>query len=189
MSKRKLPMNKEKSKELKKMLVKARNNTERIRISIMVEYLKWKNTVQVSEWLWISHWTVCVALNKYINQWESNFYKTNYKWTIESEEHKEVKKEIEKMIKKSKNPMDINDIKKELNKQWKDYDYHKVRWFIRKRMNYNYQKPYVTNTKQSEHAGEIIEGRLSKAIYEIALEEREIDAEAIKNKKTKIWRD
>ncbi len=189
MYKRKLQVDKEKGKELKKKLVEAKNNTERVRISIMVEYLKWKNTVQVSEWLWISHWTVCIALNKYIKEWENDFYKTNYKWTIESEEHKKVKKEIEKMIKNSKTPMDINDIKKELNKQGKDYDYHKVWWFIRKRLWYNYQKPYVTNRKQSDHAKEIIEGRLSKAIYGVALEEREIDADAIKNKKTKVWRD
>jgi hypothetical protein len=58
---------------------------------------------------------------------------------------------------------------------------------VRKFFKYNYQKPYVTSTKQPEFAKEIAEWRLRKAIYRVALEEWEIDAEAIKNKKTKIW--
>jgi hypothetical protein len=53
-------------------------------------------------------------------------------------------------------------------------------------MNYNYQKPFVTNEKQSEYAKKIIEWRMRKAIYEVWLEEKEVDAKSVKNKKTKF---
>jgi hypothetical protein len=53
-------------------------------------------------------------------------------------------------------------------------------------MKYNYQKPYVTSSKQDKYAKQIAEGRLRKAIYTIAIEEKEIDADSIKNKKTKF---
>jgi uncharacterized protein (UPF0212 family) len=51
-----------------------------------------------------------------------------------------------------------------------------MRWIIRKHFSYNYQKPFVTNTKQSEHAEKIIKGRLTKAILKVAVEEKYIDA-------------
>jgi hypothetical protein len=45
----------------------------------------------------------------------------------------------------------------------------------------------VTNKKQPEHAEKIIKWRLTKAIIEVRISEKNIDAVAIKNKKTKFW--
>jgi hypothetical protein len=40
MANRKIPINKDDAKKLKTILRGARNNTERVRITIMIEYLK-----------------------------------------------------------------------------------------------------------------------------------------------------
>jgi len=182
---RKLPKDVQQSKKLKKLLVSGKNATEKKRIKIMIEYLRWKNMWEVSEWLWISHQTVVTTVEKYKKEWEKKFYKTKFKGRIESEKNKTIKEKIVKFIKKKqseKEQVDINDIRTELNKDW-EYSYNQCRWFTRRRLWLNYQKPFVTNQKQPTHAKEIAEWRLRKALYQVALEEWRVDAKCVKNKK------
>jgi len=192
MKKRKLEVNKEESKRLKWELRKAKNKTEKLRITIVSTYLWGKNTEQTAKSLWTYQSTVLNAINGYIKDKES-FYKTKHKGKVPSEEMSNVVTDIKKYIDKAideKNPVDINDVKNYINKKYnKDIlRYETCRAIVRKRLGYNYQKPYVTSRKQPEHAKEIAHGRIKKAIYQVALKEWKVDAEAIKNKKTKIWR-
>lgn len=191
MKKRKLEVNKEESQRLKWELRKAQNKTGRLRITIVSTYLWGKNTEQTAKSLWTYQSTVLNAINGYIKDKE-NFYKTKHKGKTPSKEMSnvvsDIKEYIDKAIEEVK-PVDINDVKNYINKKYnKDVlGYETCRAIIRKRLGYNYQKPYVTSRKQPEYAKEIAYGRIRKAIYKVALEEWEIDAEAIKNKKTKFW--
>jgi len=65
--------------------------------------------------------------------------------------------------------------------------YFKVWWYLRERLWYNYQKPYIKDKRQPENAEEIAKWRLTKEIIRIWIEEKEIDAYAIKNKKNIFW--
>ena len=186
MANRKLPVNQDEAGRVKKKLRKARNNTERVRIEIMVKYFKWKNSREVSEGLWISKSTVQNAIDKYIELWIDEFYKTKHKGRPESKRSIEAKQKIKKMIKEKKGEIDINDVKRELNKDWSEFGYRTIWWLVRKQLECNYQKPFVTNSKQSEYAKEIAEGRLRKAVIEVWIEERKVDAKSVKNKKTKF---
>jgi hypothetical protein len=70
----------------------------------------------------------------------------------------EIKKYIDDSIDNAK-AVDINDIRMEINKKHKEevLDYGKCWAIVRKFFKYNYQKPYVTSTKQPEFAKEIAE--------------------------------
>ncbi len=187
---RKLAIDKKEAQRLRKELRKAKNQTERMKITIVATYLWWKNTGQTASSLGTFQSTVLRAINGYISDKE-NFYKTKYKGKIQTEEMKNVLKDIKTFIDKcliEKKPIDINDVKDYINKKYNKaiLSYQTCWEIVRKKLNYNYQKPYVTSKKQPEHAKEIAHGRLRKAIYQVALAEWEIDAEAIKNKKTKI---
>jgi len=189
--KRKIPVDKEKAKALKKLLKICKNSIEQQRVSIMIVYLWWKSTGEVSKILWVSKWTVQAATDKYLIDKE-NFYKTKYKGKIEKKERislkEEVKEYIEKNIEEGEH-IDINTVLRYINKKHNKevIDYHGMWRIIRSWYWYNYQKPFVRNKKQSDHAKEIIKGRLTKAIIKVWIEERDIDASAIKNKKTKFW--
>ena len=190
MAKRLIEVDKMKAKKLKKTMKKAKNNVERKRIQIMIQYLGWKNSTEVMESMLVSQQTVLTAIKRYIKDPEL-FYKTEYKGRIESEENKQLKKEIKEYISKETengNYIDINTVRKAFNKRkWESFSYRKMHWIIREQMGYNYQKPFITNEKQSDYAKEIIEWRMRKAIYEVWLEEKEIDAECVQNKKTKFF--
>lgn len=192
MASRKLAIDKNESQRVKKELRNAKNQTEKMKITIVSMYLWWKNTEQTARSLGTFQSTVLRAINEYIADKEG-FYKTNYKGKIPTEEMKNVVIDIKAFIDrclKEKKPIDINDVKDYINKKYNKaiLSYQTCWEIVRKKLDYNYQKPYVTSKKQSEHAKEIAHGRLRKAIYQVALAEWEIDAEAIKNKKTKIWR-
>ncbi len=194
---RKIPVQKDTAKQLKKMLKCSNNSTELKRINIMIVYLGWENSSRTSEILWVSKWTVQNVITKYVNdpKW---FYKTNYKGKIETEERKELKKKtkdlVETMLSKEENP-DINKILREINRIYSKknkgepiINYHWMRRILRKYFKYNYQKPFVKNNKQPENAEEIVKERLTEAIIEIQVEENfDVDTVAIKNKKTKFW--
>ena len=187
MSKRKIPVNKEKAKEIKKLLWKAKNNVERKRIAIMVQYLSGSSMDKIVNSMMVSKTTVSRTVKRY-EQDESNFFDTNYQWRIESVSMRELAEQAKKYISSEEN-LDINGLKRKLEKEnGRSYEYKNIHWLVRKKLWYNYQKPFVTNEKQSPHAKEMAEWRLRKAIYEVALEEREIDVECVKNKKNKILR-
>jgi len=185
-------MSKEKAKQVKRLLWDCKNDIERKRVTIMTVYLWGKDTDNTANTLWVSVWTVTKVINLYVTNPEW-FYKTNFKWKIETEERKKLKEEIKEYVEKkiiSEENLDINCVLRDMNKM---YDkevttYNGMRWILRKYFQYNYQKPFVKNQKKPEYAEEIIKWRLTKAVLEIAIEERNIDGEDIKNKKTKISR-
>lgn len=188
---RKIVTNKEEAKIVKRLLSKCKNKVERIRVIVISTYLWGKNTEETRILLWMSQWTILKIINAYMTDKEL-FYKTHYKWKKTSERNQEIKDEIKKYIDESienERPIDINDVRIKINKKYKEevLDYGKCWVIVRRFFKYNYQKPYVTNKKQPEYAKEIAEWRLRKAIFKVVLEEWEIDAESIKNKKTKIW--
>ena len=182
MSKRSLPIDIQKAKKLKLMMHKASNNTERKRIQILVQYLSWMGIRKVVSHMLVSSSTVESVIRKYKKEWD-DFYKTNYKWRKENEKHRKLAMQAKAIIESEEN-VDINEVRRRLEKMnWEKYGYEKIHWLIRRKLWYNYQKPFVTSQKQSDYAKEIAEWRLRKWFYEIGMEEWKIDAESIKNKK------
>lgn len=190
MSNRLIKVNKEEAKNIQKKLNQAKNDTERKRITIVYQYLWWMNMNQVSDSLLVWKQTVVNIVNAY-KESPKSFFKTKWRWRIENEEIKKLKQQTREFIEKKQkewSQIDINDVKDELEKKNKqDFHYSKIHRLIRNRLWLNYQKPYVTSAKQNEYAKDIAEWRLRKAIYQIGLEEWEIDVESVKNKKTKFW--
>lgn len=159
-----------------------KNNTERKRIEIVVQYLWWKNVREVAESMLIWYSTVVRIVNRYKKLW-NNFYKTEFRWRKENEYHKKLAAQAKEIIEWEGN-VDINEVRRRLEKMnWEEYGYEKIHWLIRRKMWYNYQKPFVTSNKQSDYAKEIAEWRLRKWLYQIAMEEWKIDAESVQNKK------
>lgn len=190
--KRKVLVDNTKAKEIKSLYIDCKNDVERKRITIMSVYLWWKDTKKTAKILWISVWTVTSTIALYIQDPEW-FYKTNYKGKIVSKERKELKEAVKEYVEKKIDSMeniDINWVLRDMNRKYKKEvtTYNWMRWILRKDQQYNYHKPFVINQKQSEYAEEIIKWRLTKSILEVALEENNIDAQSIKNKKTKIGR-
>lgn len=188
--KRKLPMNKESVKLLKKVMKDCKNTVEQQRVNIMIVYLWGKNISETTEILWVSSWTVQSTINKYIKN-KDNFHKTKYKGKIETKKRIELKSEVKEFIEKNMDEwehIDVNTVLRKVNKKyWEEViDYHGMWWIIRKWFWYNYQKPFVRNKKQSEHSEKIFKGRFTKAVIKVWIEEKDIDAYAIKNKKTKF---
>lgn len=186
MRKRLIAVDKTRSIEIKKLMKKTKNNTERKRIQILFQYLGWKNIAEVRASLQVSSDTVSKTIRRYEKLWDA-FYKTNRKWRIESKDNKQLANQAKRYIDK-KDHVDINEVRRELSRKNKiDIPYWKAHWLVRKKLWYNYQKPFVTSKKQHPYAKEIAEWRLRKAIYEVALEEWEIDGDCVKNKKIAIW--
>jgi len=182
MSKRLVSADRSKAKKIRKMMSKAKNNTEKKRLEIVAQYLWWSNMNEVTKTMLISKSTVVKVVNKYKDLWD-DFYKTKWKWRQEDEKHKKLAIQAKAII-DSENNVDINEVRRKLEqKNWEEYGYEKIYWLIRRKLWYNYQKPFVTSNKQSKYAKEIVEWRLRKWLYEIALEEWEVDAESVKNKK------
>jgi len=184
--KRKIAVNKEEVKRLKKKLKDTKNTVEVKRLMIMIVYLWGQNTKQVSDTLKVSNQTVINTINKYIKNKE-DFYKTSFTGRKISKKSENIRKKLELIVEEKLNKweiIDIKDVADIYNRKEEDkLEYYKVWWYLRKVIWYNYQKPYVKDKRQSEHAEEILRWRLTKAIIEIWKEEREIDAYAIKNKK------
>jgi len=188
--KRLVEVNKEKAKELKKKLKYTKNSVEAKRIMIMINYLMWNNSDEVVKNLWVSKQTVLNTIHAYIED-EENFYKTKFTWRRPSKKSEKIKRKLEDIIENKLNNwelVDIKDIEEEYNKKTEEkLKYHQVWWYVRKVLWYNYQKPEVKDKRQSEYAEEIFKWRLTKAIIKIWIEEKEIDAYAIKNKKNFFW--
>jgi len=174
------------ARKLRKLMEKTKNNTERKRIEIVVQYMWWKTVDEVSKSMLVSNVTVLKAVHGYKEKGDE-FYKTHWKWRQESEKYKKLAEQAKEIIESDEN-VDINEVRRRLEKlNWEEYGYEKIHWLVRRKMWYNYQKPFVTSNKQSEYAKEIAEWRLRKWLYEIALEEWGVDAKSVKNKKIKIW--
>jgi hypothetical protein len=69
----------------------------------------------------------------------------------------EIKSLVDEKINKEEN-IDINETLRQINKKHgSEVLTYSAMWFIlRKQWKYNYQKPFVTNKKQPEHAEKII---------------------------------
>ena len=146
-----LEANKWKVKELKWLMKKAKNNVERKRIQILIQYMWWMNTTQVSESMHVSYQTVWNAVHRYKEKW-NEFYKTNYKWRQENEKYKNLAAQAKEIIEWEDN-VDINEVRRRLEKMnWEEYGYEKIHRLVRKKLWYNYQKPFVTSKKQSKYA-------------------------------------
>lgn len=190
--KRKVVADIAKVKAVKALFIKCKNDIERKRITIMSVYLWWKDSAGTATTLWVSRGTVTKTIALYIDNPEW-FYKTKHKGKIVTEERRQLKEAVKKYVDEKIDNMeniDINWVLREFNrKNNKEVTtYNWMRWIIRESLDYNYHKPFITNQKQSDHAEKIVKWRLTKAILEVALEEKQFDAESIKNKKTKIWR-
>lgn len=182
MSKRSIPISHEKAKEVKKLLCKARNDVERNRILILVQYLSGNTMAEIVSSMLIWNGTVWRAIKRYKEK-GMDFYKTAYKWRVETKRIKSLAEQAKRHIESEEN-LDINGLKRKLEKEnGKSYKYNHIHWLVRTKLWYNYQKPFVTSHKQSSYSKEIAEWRLRKAIYKVACEERQVDAKAIKNKK------
>ena len=192
MLRRKIEVNPEEVKRLKKELKNAKNSIESKRIMIMITYLWWKGMRQTARILNVSTDTVEKTVNRYIKD-KYNFYKTNYRWRKVSEKSKRIMRKLNKLVEEKINKweyVDIKDIEKEYNRKNEEkLSYFKIWWYLRRRLRYNYQKPYIKDKRQPEQAEEILKWRLTKEIIRIWIEEREIDAYAIKNKKNIFWED
>ncbi len=192
MSFRKIPVNIEEVKRLKKELKNAKNSIETKRITILISYLWWLNIRQVVKALQVSSSTTEIVINKYIED-PHKFYLTNLKWKQMTKEKEDLKNEVSTLIveanKKEEN-VDILDIQRTINKKYwvEKLNYHQARSLVRKCLKSNYQKPYVTNHKQPENAKEIFEERLTEWILHIWSQTKTFDEENIKNKKTKFGR-
>jgi len=190
---RKIEKNIKKAKELKKELKKAKNSVEAKRIMIMINYFSGNNTDEVVKMMVVGKSTVMNSINRYIKdpKW---FYKTKFTGKRRTKESRKMINKIDKIIKKkekNKEYMDISDILEVYNRssKCKEITYNKCWGIIRRVLRYNYQKPYIEDTRQSKYAKEILSWRLRKAITKIGIEERLIDADDIKNKKTKFTED
>ena len=188
--KRKIPADPEKVKKLRKKLKDCKNSIESKRMNIMIVYLNWADIEKTAKILWISKATIRRTTNRYVED-EEWFYKTKFRGRVESEKKKELKQEVKEVVERRIDKweyIDINDVVRRINKMHKKevIDYNTARLILRRGLKYNYQKPFIRNKKSSKHAKEIVKGRLTKAIIKVWLEERDIDAEAIKNKKRKF---
>ena len=76
---RKLPIDINKAKELKKKLKDCVNSIESKRLTIIIAYLNWSTIPQVQKTLWVSSDTICNNVKRYVEDPE-NFYKTKYPW-------------------------------------------------------------------------------------------------------------
>lgn len=189
--KRKVEKSIEEAKRLKKEMKHAKNSVESKRIMIMINYLSWNNTDDVVKMMVVGKSTVLNAINAYIEDPKS-FYKTKFTWRRRTKKSNEVINKIDKIIKKKEEKgeyMDINDILYTYNmsSKGKEITYKKCWKTIRQILWYNYQKPYIRDTRQSEYAEEILNGRIRKAITNVWIKEKMIDADDIKNKKTNFW--
>jgi len=177
--KRKIAVDQEKAKGIKTLLKSCKNDRERRRVLIVSVYLWGQDIEKTSAILWVWLKAVCDILNLYIKDPEW-FYKTNYKGKIETQKRKNLKEEVRAYVEKKIDNMeniDINWVLRDINKT-RDEEvttYNWMRWILRKALQYNYHKPFVTNQKQSDHAQRIIKWRLTKSILEVALEEKHID--------------
>lgn len=119
MSNRLIVANKNEAKNIKQYLNQANNDTERKRIMIVYQYLWWMNMNQVSDSLLVWKQTVVDIVNSYKESPEW-FFKTKYRWRIESEEIKKLKQQTEEFLKSNQQKwqqVDINDVKDELEKK------------------------------------------------------------------------
>jgi predicted DNA-binding protein YlxM (UPF0122 family) len=140
------------------------------------------NMREVTESMIISSSTVEKTIHRYKKMWKK-FYETNWKWRQENEENKKLAKQVKEFVATEEN-VDINEVRRKLEREnWKAYEYWKVHWLVRKKLWYNYQKPFVRSNKQSKYAKDIMEWRLRKWLYQIAMEEWKIDAKSVQNKK------
>lgn len=191
MNKRKVPIDKEKAKQISKLFSKANNNAERKRIQVMVSYLNWLNYKKIIE-SWIANNTcIKITIERYIEN-ENNFFKTNRTWRQYSNERDIITNEIEKIIKEESKKwhlIDIHtlrDIYNRRNKKWKILKYKQVWYVVRKRLKLKYQKPYIKDKRRPIDAESILRSRIEEG-YKKVLEKEWFEENRLKNKKIWNW--
>lgn len=185
---RKIKINKEEAKRIKKeILPKAKNNIERKRINSIIAYLNWMSTLDIYNKLWISKNVVTNVTNLYMKD-KDNFYQTNYKWKIETQEWKIITERVINILNEyneSGKMIDIQTLWKEYNKRYKSskiLEYDQVWYIVRRKCKFNYQKPYIKDKRQPKKAKKILKDRIQEW-YEKALEKEWIEVTRLKNKK------
>jgi len=185
MRNKKISINKEESKRLKKELKNAKNRTEARRIQIMVAYLNWLDYRAIKK-AWIASFeTISRTIDRYKED-PQFFYKSNYKGRVLSDEKKKQIKRVRIIIEEAESEGKYLDIKEVLNKynskfQNEQLIYSKIWLIIRKNLKYNYQKPYVIDKRKPDNAEQILEERLSDKIDQVVEKENE---EILSNK---LW--
>lgn len=136
---------------------KWKNNVEIKRIDIAIEQINWKGYKEIK---------------KNLNCWESNisyvkkayardkntFYKTNYRWAKETYKENYTNK-ILKFIKEkiiNNKWSSIRDIVEFLWLERNKKSYNSVRYITRRRLQLNYQKPYIKDKKSPDNAEDIL---------------------------------
>ena len=191
---RKVKIDIQKSKEVQKLLLKVKNTFEAKRVNIIVAYLKWAWYEEIIK-TWIARWeAISNTIKRYLKD-PVNFYKTVYKWKIQTNEWKETEDKIEKIITEKQKEwklVDIKEVQEEYNKKNKNskiLDYHQVWYIIRQRLKYKYQKPYIKDSRRPENAEEVLELRIKEWLGKVEeLEKTRLKDSRLQNKKTKILR-
>lgn len=185
---RKIEINKEEAKRIRKeILPKAKNNIERKRINSIIAYLNWMSTLDIYKKLWISKNVVTNVTNLYMKD-KDNFYQTNYKWKIETQEWKIITERVINILNEyneSGKIIDIQTLWKEYNKRYKSskiLEYDQVWYIVRRKCKFNYQKPYIKDKRQPKKAKKILKDSIQEW-YEKALEKEWIEVIRLKNKK------
>jgi len=137
--KRKILACKDKLKLLKSLFKNCKNSTEQNRIQIAITYMLWNDIEKTTKILWVSIRTVQKVIDLYSKN-ETDFYKTNYKWKVETEERKKLKSEVKELVEEwidKEKFHDINGVLRTINKRYNKEvtNYNWMRWIIRRWLN------------------------------------------------------
>ena len=157
----------------------------------MIAYLKWAKYCEIVKlWLWDNK-TISKVIKSYIEDPE-NFYKTNYKWKIQTNNRKKVEEDLNKIIiqyEKEGKLLDIISLQEIYNKWKKEkkiLNYNQVRIIVRRRLKLKYQKPYIKDSRKPKDAEEQLTNNIRITMWEIA-EKEWFEDSRLKNKKIKNW--
>jgi len=141
--------------ELRK-LMKWKNLFEIKRIEIAIALLQWKIYREIIKELNCGHGTISNVSKTYKK--DKEFYKTKYKWAKEKY-WKEMEAKIRNIIEHGRKNNKWFDIWEMVDKLWleKTIESYNTIWYItRRKINMNYQKPYVIDKESPENAEEIL---------------------------------
>lgn len=138
-------------------LRKWKNNVEIWRIDIMIEVLRWAKYKEIIERFKTTKDRIALVKRRYKNDKE-NFFKTNYKWAKETIT-KETTDKIILYIKEKQEKNKWVDLYEILDFLWferNEKNYNKIWYITRRKLNLNYQKPYIRDKKSPDNAEEIL---------------------------------
>lgn len=183
----------EKSKKVKKLLKNAKNQIETKRINIVATYLRLWSIEKVYKATWCWKWTIEKAI-KWYKEDPENFYKTKYPWRQKSNEWKEIEDKINRIIEEREKKWlatDIETVREIFNRRYKNIkilNYSQARYVVRQKLNFSYQKPYITDSRKPDNAEEILKERIEEGFEKVdELEKQRLKDKWLQNKKMKNW--